>query len=135
MVTIKLEYTGDLRMVATHQPSSTTMNTDAPTDNQGKGESFSPTDLCATALATCMVTTMGIKGQPKGWDLSGATVRVDKIMSADAPRRIARLDVDLRIPDRFTEDEKEEMVTIAHSCPVYLSLNPAIEMNINLGWV
>lgn len=135
MVTVNLEYTGDLHTVATHEPSQATMDTDAPVDNHGKGETFSPTDLCATALGACMMTTMGIKGQSRGWDLTGAKVRVDKIMSANAPRRIARLDVDLQLPDRFDKAEKHELVEIAHTCPVYLSLNPSIEMNVNLRWI
>ena len=135
MVTVNLEYTGALRTVATHEPSRATMDTDAPADNHGKGETFSPTDLCATALAACMVTTMGIKGRSRGWNLVGAKVRVDKIMSADTPRRIARLDVDLQLPDRFDKAEKRELVKIAHTCPVYLSLNPSIEMNVNLRWI
>ena len=82
-----------------------------------------------------MMTTMGIKGQSRGWDLTGAKVRVDKIMSADTPRRIARLDVDLQLPDRFDEAEKREIVKIAHTCPVYLSLNPSIEMNVGFRWI
>ena len=135
MVTVKLEYTGDLRTVATHEPSRATMDTDAPVDNEGKGETFSPTDLCATALGACMITTMGIKGKPRGWNLTGAKVRVDKIMSPDSPRRIARLDVDLRLPDRFNEAEKREIVEIAHTCPVYLSLNPSIEMKVGFKWI
>lgn len=135
MVTIHLQYTGDLRTRAEHEPSGTVIQTDAPTDNMGKGESFSPTDLCATALGSCIITTIGIKGLQKGWDLTGSTVKVEKIMSADSPRRIARLNVEVRIPDRFSDQDKNHMRNIAHSCPVHQSLNPAIELNVTLQWI
>src|SRR6476620_1307807 len=98
MVNISIEYTGDLHGDATHGPSHSTISTDAPTDNRGKGESFSPTDLVATALATCMSTTMGIAAADHGIDLSGMTVRVEKHMSKDAPRRITALPSEVHIP-------------------------------------
>ncbi|MCB1122535.1 MAG: OsmC family protein [Verrucomicrobiae bacterium] len=134
MVTINLEYTGDLRTLAKHGPSGTVIQTDAPTDNMGKGGSFSPTDLCATALGSCIVTTIGIKGLQKGWDLKGSKVKVEKIMSEDLPRRIAQLNVDVRIPDRFSDKDKKHMHNIAHNCPVHQSLHPDIVLNINLYW-
>ena len=135
MVTINLEYTGDLRTTAVHEPSGTVIQTDAPTDNQGKGEFFSPTDLCATALGACIITTISIKGLQKGWDLKGSTVKVGKIMSTDTPRRIAQLNVDVRIPDRFSDKDKKHMNNIAHACPVHQSLHPDVILNVNLEWV
>lgn len=135
MVTIHLTYTGDLRTNAIHGPSGTAIQTDAPTDNQGKGEFFSPTDLCATALGSCVITTLGIKALQKGWDLTGSTVTVEKIMSTDTPRRIGRLNVDVNIPDRFSDQDKKHMVNIAHACPVHRSLHPDIHLNVNLHWV
>jgi uncharacterized OsmC-like protein len=90
-VSITVDYTGGLRCSATHGPSKNTLITDAPVDNHGKGESFSPTDLVATALATCMATVIGIKAQQKNLDVTGMKVSVEKHMSEDSPRRIVRL--------------------------------------------
>src|SRR4051812_40554738 len=98
MVNIRVEYTGDLHCDATHGPSQSRIATDAPTDNKGKGESFSPTDLVATALGTCISTTMGIKAEALGVDLRGMTVSVQKEMSTDAPRRIVGLPSEVHIP-------------------------------------
>src|SRR5437763_12508536 len=98
MVNISVEYTGDLHCDAVHGPSDARIATDAPTDNKGKGEAFSPTDLVATALATCMSTTMGIKAQELGVALRGMTVSVQKEMSKDAPRRIVGLPWEVHIP-------------------------------------
>lgn len=130
-----MEYTGELRTTATHGPSGTVIQTDAPTDNLGKGEYFSPTDLCATALGSCIITTIGIKGLQKGWDLTGSTVKVEKIMSSDTPRRIGQLNVDLKIPDRFSDKDKKHMEHIAHACPVHHSLHPDVVLNVTLDWV
>ena len=135
MVTMNIEYTGDLRTTALHELSGTVIQTDAPTDNQGKGESFSPTDLCATALGSCIITTIAIKGLQKGWDLKGSTVKVEKIMSSDTPRRIGQLNVEVKIPDRFSDQEKKHMVNIAHACPVHQSLHPDVQLNVSLDWV
>src|SRR5204862_6319663 len=98
MVNISVKYTGDLHCDAVHGPSDVKIATDAPTDNKGKGEAFSPTDLVATALATCMSTTMGIKAQELGVDLRGMTVSVQKEMSKHAPRRIVTLPSEVHIP-------------------------------------
>src|SRR6267142_682120 len=98
MVEVSVNYTGDLHCDATHGPSHSTISTDAPADNRGKGEHFSPTDLVATALATCMSTTMGIAAADHGVDLSGLTVTVQKHMSKDAPRRIVGLPSEVHIP-------------------------------------
>ena len=98
MVEVTVNYTGELHCDATHGPSCSTISTDAPTDNRGKGATFSPTDLVATALATCMSTTMGIKAADLGVDLNGLTVKVQKHMSTDAPRRIVGLPSEVHIP-------------------------------------
>ena len=98
MVKVDVTYTGDLHCDAEHGPSQSKISTDAPTDNKGKGEAFSPTDLVATALATCMSTTMGIKAQELGVDLRGMSVSVQKEMSKDAPRRIVALPSEVHIP-------------------------------------
>jgi len=135
MVTINLEYTGDLRTQAVHGPSGTVIRTDAPTDNMGRGEYFSPTDLCAAALGACIVTTIAIKGLQKGWDLKGSAAEVQKIMSKAAPRRIAQLNVVVKIPDRFDDKEKKHMAQIAHACPVHQSLHPEVKLNVDFDWV
>src|ERR671934_2195037 len=98
MVEVAIDYTGNLHCDATHGPSHSKLSTDAPTDNKGKGEAFSPTDLVATALATCMSTTMGIKAEELGVDLRGLTVSVQKEMSKDAPRRIVGLPSEVHLP-------------------------------------
>src|SRR5205085_7522710 len=98
MVSVSIEYTGDLHCDAVHGPSHAKIATDAPTDNKGKGESFSPTDLVATALGTCMSTIMGMKAEDLGLDLKGMTVEVKKEMSADSPRRIVGLPSEVHIP-------------------------------------
>src|SRR5215813_13253309 len=98
MVKVDVEYTGNLHCDATHGPSQAKMATDAPTDNKGKGESFSPTDLVATALGTCISTTMGIKAEELGVDLRGMTVSVQKEMSKEVPRRIIGLPSEVHIP-------------------------------------
>ena len=99
MTTVKAKYLGDLRLECTHLQSGTTIITDAPTDNNGKGEAFSPTDLCATSLAACAMTIMGIYAKNNGLDLSGAEIEITKKMAAE-PRRIAEIDVIFHMPAR-----------------------------------
>ena len=110
----------------THGPSQSKISTDAPTDNKGKGEAFSPTDLVATALATCMSTTMGIKAQELGVDLRGMTVSVQKEMSKDAPRRIVALPSEIHIPLPPDSPHREVLEQTALNCPVHKSLPPEI---------
>src|SRR5271169_1803564 len=98
MVNIQIEYQGDLHCKATHGPSGAELSTDAPRDNQGRGESFSPTDLVATALGTCMITVMGIAARKLNIDVSGVTATVEKEMTAAPPRRIERLTVRIHVP-------------------------------------
>jgi len=134
MVEITVEYGGDLHCDATHGPSCAKISTDAPTDNRGKGETFSPTDLVATALATCMSTTMGIVATDKGIDLSGMTVKVQKHMSTDAPRRIVGLPSEVHIPLPADCPQRALLEKTALNCPVHKSLPPEIDRPTTFFW-
>lgn len=136
MPTIKTGYLGDLRTQATHLQSATQILTDAPTDNQGKGEAFSPTDLVAGALGSCMMTIMGIVARRDEIDLRGSEMEITKIMSAEAPRRIARIELTMQmITDRLlTEAERAKLERAAYTCPVALSLHPEIEQAVEFSW-
>lgn len=127
MVQIEIAYRGELRCEATHGPSRATLLTDAPLDNHGKGESFSPTDLVATALGACMLTIMGIVAQRHGIDLKGTRVTVEKHMVADPVRRIGRLPVRIEVPVAVTAEQKKLLETAALTCPVHKSLHPDID--------
>ncbi|MEO0650189.1 MAG: OsmC family protein [Planctomycetota bacterium] len=133
MVQIDIEYRGELRCEATHGPSGSLLATDAPVDNQGRGESYSPTDLLATSLGTCMLTIMGIRARDLGVKLDGTTVRVAKHMVADPQRRVGRLEVSIRLPavDAAHQPALEEA---AHRCPVANSIDPRIEVEVRFGW-
>src|SRR5688572_4818015 len=133
MVTITATYEGDLCCTATHGPSSSTLQTDAPKDNEGLGRFFSPTDLVATALATCVLTTMGIVARRHNIPLTGAKVRVEKHM-VDRPRRIGRLPVELTVPGAFTPEQRKMLEAAAHGCPVHRSLHPDIDARITFVW-
>lgn len=133
MVEIKVRYTGDLRCEATHGPSGQTLITDAPVDNQGKGESFSPTDLVATALGACMVTIMGILAERHGWDLRGTEAAVEKVMAAD-PRRISDLVVVIRVPGEFDDKARAALEKAALTCPVHRTLGSNVEMPVRFEW-
>jgi putative redox protein len=130
MVKIQIRYEGELRCHATHGPSGTQLSTDAPVDNQGKGESFSPTDLVATALGTCMLTIMGIVARRHGWDLSEATVEVEKGMVATPVRRIGSLAVVIRVPADLDEAAQKALALAAHTCPVHRSLHPDVQIPV-----
>src|SRR5262245_13968228 len=119
MVTITATYDGDLRCTAKHGPSGNSVFTDAPVDNHGKGQSFSPTDLVATALATCTLTIMGIVARREGLDLAGMHVRVDKVMVTDPVRRIGRLPVKITVPGKLTNDQRRKLEAGARACPVH----------------
>lgn len=134
MVAIQIEYEGDLHCKAVHGPSATELNTDAPKDNQGRGESFSPTDLVATALATCMLTTMGILARTQGIDIAGATATVQKEMTASAPRMIQSLAVKIHMPHVLTPENQQKLERAAHTCPVYRSLHPDIQTPTEFTW-
>ena len=128
-------YEGELRTVATHLQSGSEIETDAPTDNQGKGERFSPTDLVATAVGSCMATTMGIKARDLQVDLKGMRISIQKIMKPD-PRRIAGVNVIFEFPASLQVDEKQRTILerTAHTCPVMQSIHPNIEVNIEFNW-
>jgi putative redox protein len=134
MVEIKIDYQGELRCRAVHGPSGTVLETDAPVDNNGRGESFSPTDLVATALGVCMTTVMGIVARRKEIDLEGMKVTVRKHMSADTPRRIARLEVDLEMPLPADHPERRLLESTGNGCPVHHSLHPDVEVVLNWSW-
>jgi putative redox protein len=134
MVSIQLAYEGDLHCRAVHGPSGTELNTDAPKDNQGRGESFSPTDLVATALGSCMLTIMGILARTLNLDMSGATATVSKEMTATPPRRIQRLAVRIHVPNAPSAEDKEKFERAVHACPVHKSLHPDIEIPIEFTW-
>lgn len=134
MVRIDVRYEGGLRCHAVHGPSGEELSTDAPVDNQGRGESFSPTDLVATALATCMATIMGIVADRHGWNIDGTTMSVAKEMTSEAPRRIRRLEVVVDSPATLDDNARKTLENAAHSCPVRLSILPAIEVPVEFHW-
>lgn len=134
MVKITAVYEGNLRCTATHTPSQKELFTDAPTDNQGKGESFSPTDLVATALITCMMTIMGIKAREMNIDLTGTQLVVEKIMASN-PRRIAALPVQIIFPPlNLDEKAKKILENAALTCPVAKSIHPDIAFTVEFQW-
>jgi len=128
---INSTYSGDLRCASLHGPSGSALETDAPTDNQGKGERFSPTDLVATALSTCILTIMGIVAERHGWDLKGCTARVEKVMTSEAPRKIAQLEVWMELPAHLDEKARKILRKAAENCPVKLSLEGAVAMELH----
>ncbi len=137
-VRIEIAYEGELRCISEHMPSSTELSTDAPVDNLGKGGSFSPTDLLATSLGTCMATTMGIVARRNGWNIDGIGLTVDKHMTTEPPRRVARLDVAFSIPAAVSAaldaPTKQQLEHAAQTCPVALSLNPDVQLNVAFKW-
>ena len=135
MVEIRVRYEGDLHCRAVHGPSGTELATDAPVDNQGRGASFSPTDLVATALGTCILTTMGIVARRHGWDLAGAEVRVEKQMVSEPVRRIGRLATRVEIPGVFDEEARRTLERTALNSPVQFCLHPDIEVPVEFHWV
>jgi putative redox protein len=130
MTNITGTYLRDLRIDNLHVQSSTRLITDAPLDNQGKGESFSPTDLVGTALASCILTTMGIVAKRDSIDISGSTYSVEKEM-ANSPRRISRLTITFNLPESLDKDQRSKLEKISMACPVHHSLNPTIDISIN----
>jgi len=135
MVTITSTYDGGLRCTATHGPSGVTLITDAPVDNHGKGESFSPTDLVATAVANCMMTVMGIAAERHGVDLKGTMVTIGKEMSSDPPRRIVGLKSVMTIPLPADHPQRALLEGAAKACPVKQSLAPEIDTSVEFRWV
>ena len=134
-MTATVVYKGDLRCECTHLQSGTVIATDAPTDNRGKGQRFSPTDTVCVALATCVITTMGIKSNDMEIDLTGTAIDVKKHMLAD-PRRIGQIDVTLNFPASLQLDEKDKTILqrVGDHCPVAKSLHPDLKLNIVYNW-
>ena len=134
MVEIKLSYEGDLHCSAIHVPSGNTLVTDAPLDNNGRGQAFSPTDLLATALGSCMATVIGILAKRKEIAVEGMAVTVRKFMSDDQPRRVKRLELDLQMPLPASHPDRKLLESAARGCPVHHSIHPDIEVVMNWIW-
>lgn len=136
MTKITGEYTGELHCSLTHSPSGSVIYTDAPIDNFGKGETFSPTDLVATALASCIATTLGIfnKQKQKGWELKGMRFEIFKEMMQAPERRISRLPVNIWMPCNLSPEDRRLCERVALTCPVHKSLHPGIEVSISFHW-
>ncbi len=128
-------YEGDLRTVALHTASGTRIETDAPVDNHGKGQRFSPSDLVATALGSCMLTIMGMKAKDLDVDLKGTRIEIQKIMKAD-PRRISGISLTFHLPEKLHLSEKNKTILqrAAETCPVFYSIHPEIEVQVNYNW-
>ncbi len=134
MTTIKTKYLGELRTENTHLQSGAKIITDAPTDNRGKGQSFSPTDMLATALGNCILTIMGIKAMDNDIDIEGTELDITKIM-AENPRRVAEVVMEFRFPQKgYTEEQKEMIESVAGISPVPLSVHPDLKQNIKFIW-
>ena len=132
-MTSKVIYTGNLRTENTHQKSGGTYITDAPTDNNGKGEAFSPTDTIATGLANCILTVMGIKARQMETAMAGAQAAVTKAMASN-PRRISKIEIAITMPSGFSQKEQKILEHTAHTCPVHYSLHPDIEKVVTFKW-
>ena len=134
-MTSEIIYKGSLRTEAKHLQSNTIIETDAPTDNQGKGERFSPTDLMATSLGTCMLTIMGIKARDMNISLDGTEVSIQKNMKSE-PRRVGGINVRFNFPGSLNLNDKEKTIleNAALTCPVAKSIHPDIEVNVDFGW-
>jgi uncharacterized OsmC-like protein len=132
MVEINTTYEGGLHCKAVHKPSGVVLETDAPVDNHGKGERFSPTDLLATSLAVCYLTTMGLAAEDRGINMKGTTCRVEKHMSVDAPRRVVRLVAEIKFPAGIPFDKRGILEAVALHCPVSKSIHPDIDVDLAL---
>lgn len=135
IMTSTVVYNGGLRTTCTHLQSGSSFETDAPTDNHGKGDRFSPTDLMSTSLATCMITVMGIKARSMGFDLDGVKIEVLKIMKSD-PRRVGGIELTFHIPDSLHAIDEKTKTILRHTgdtCPVRQSIHPDIEVKVDWG--
>ena len=134
MSTSKITYNGGLRTTSVHQRSGNEIITDAPVDNKGKGEAFSPTDLLATSLGNCMLTIVGIAANEHGFNIDGTTCDITKIM-AENPRRVAEIVVDFRFPDNnYSDKDKTIIERSANTCPVMYSLHPDIKKTVSFNY-
>ena len=132
-MTASIVYTGNLRCAAQHIQSGTIIESDAPTDNRGKGEKFSPTDLLCVSLATCMLRTMAIKARELQVDITNAKADVTKYMLGD-PRRVGKIEVALSLPENGSETDRKTLEKSGDNCPVMKSIHPAIELKISYTW-
>jgi uncharacterized OsmC-like protein len=134
-MTSTVTYEGNLRTVLKHLRSGTTIETDAPVDNNGKGERFSPSDLVATALGSCMMTIMGMRANEMNVDLSETRIEIEKIMKQD-PRRIGGINLTFHFPETLKVDDRQRTILerAAETCPVIYSINPEIEVKVKFGW-
>jgi uncharacterized OsmC-like protein len=133
-VKISGKYLGELAMQMTHELSGATVTTDPPLDNGGRGASFSPTDLVATALGACMMSVMTLEAKKKDWDLTGMSCDLEKHMSADLPRRIRQIDVTIKMPRSLESEARKTLENIAHNCPVAHSLKDALKVNCQFAY-
>lgn len=135
-MTSSIIYKGNLRTELTHLHSGSVVETDAPIDNMGKGERFSPTDLLATSYGACMITTMAIKAASMNLNFDGTKIDITKIMSSDAPRRVVEIKAVLSFTENFvaTTEQKEQLIRIARACPVEKSLHPDIKLDTTFNW-
>ena len=136
MKTAKIKYLGGLSTEAIHIRSEKSIVTDAPVDNNGKGEAFSPTDLAATSLGCCAITVIGIAAQKEGHEFKNSDIEITKIMTSEAPRKIQKIIVEfaLTCEPPLTDSEKKRYERVAHTCPVALSLHPDIEQEMIFNW-
>jgi len=134
VVRIDIEYTGSLHTELVHEPSGTRLETDAPRDNEGLGERFSPTDLVAAALASCVLTTMGIVAKRHAWAMEGASARVHKHMVTSPIRRIGRFEARFYMPAAVPEEARSVLERAARTCPVHRSLHPDVELDLEFDW-
>lgn len=134
MVRMHVDYRGELRSEAVHEPSGSRIETDAPADNEGLAARFSPTDLVGAALGSCILTTMGIVARRRGWAMEGARADVEKHITTDPVRRIGKLVVRIAMPAGIPEDARAVLVRTAHTCPVHRSLHPDVELDISFEW-
>ena len=130
MPTVSCRYRGELRCEATHHGSGAVLITDAPIDNAGKGEEFSPTDLLATSVATCMLTIMGITAKSRNWSIEGSTADVEKQMTQSGPRKVEKLRVHLKLPQQLSNEQRSLLHRVAEQCPVKRSLDPSIHLEL-----
>jgi len=133
-VTMDVVYEGDLHCTITHGPSGSLLVTDAPVDNRGKGEAFSPTDLAGASLGSCMLTTMGIVARDRGWAMEGATARVTKEMGSTPRRHIAKLTVEITLPASLDAHAREVLERTAHTCPVHTSLGDPTKVELSFAY-
>ncbi|MEG2173034.1 MAG: OsmC family protein [Desulfovibrionaceae bacterium] len=134
MPTVTAQYLGNLRVACVHEASGTRIITDAPVDNHGKGEAFSPTDLCATAVATCAMTIIGLYAQNHALNVDGTKIDIAKVMNAH-PRRIGEIRITFIMPDNnYSDKDKQSIERAAHTCPVHLSLHPDVVQSFIFQW-